>query len=80
VSHYIEEGGPFAQACAEIVSGGGFDPFYVELWSEGDATKRKKKAASKTGYTCDACGLNAWAKPDASLICGDCDVPMLAEE
>jgi predicted SprT family Zn-dependent metalloprotease len=79
VSHYIEEGGRFAQACAELV-GGGFDPFYVELWSDADAAKRKKKAASKTRYTCESCGLNAWAKPDASLICGDCDVPMPAED
>jgi predicted SprT family Zn-dependent metalloprotease len=79
VSHYIEDGGRFAQACAELVKDG-FDPFYVELWSAGDAAKRRKKAASKTRYTCDSCGLNAWAKPDAALICGECDVPMLAED
>ena len=75
VSHYIEEGGPFARACAELVNGG-FDPFYVELWSEGDATKRKKKAASKTRYSCPECGTNAWAKPDVHLVCGECDERM----
>jgi transcription elongation factor Elf1 len=37
---------------------------------------RKKKRASKTKYTCPSCGLNAWAKPDAPLVCGDCQEPM----
>jgi hypothetical protein len=79
VSHYIEDGGRFAKACAALI-GGGFDPFYVELWSEGDAAKRKKKAASKTRYTCSDCDANAWAKPDMHLVCGDCDARMEAEE
>jgi hypothetical protein len=79
VSHYIEDGGRFAKACAALV-GGGFDPFYVELWSEGDAAKRKKKAASKTRYTCPDCDANAWAKPGMNLVCGDCDARMEAEE
>ena len=26
----------------------------------------------KTKYTCPTCGANAWAKPDAQLICGAC--------
>jgi len=46
VSHYIEEGGAFARACAELVSNG-FDALYIERWSEGDTAKRRKKAASK---------------------------------
>jgi ribosomal protein S27AE len=33
---------------------------------------RKKKAASKTKYTCPTCGANAWAKPEPRLICGTC--------
>jgi predicted SprT family Zn-dependent metalloprotease len=75
VSHYIEEGGRFARACAELIDGG-FDPLYVELWSDGEAAKRKKKAASKTRYTCPECQTNAWAKPNVHLICGDCDERM----
>jgi hypothetical protein len=71
VSHYIEAYGRFHRACAELLSHG-FDPFYVELWNEGDAAKRRKKSASKTRYTCPACGVNAWAKPQTALICGDC--------
>jgi hypothetical protein len=63
MSHYIQEDGPFARVCAELIARG-FDPLYVERWSEGAAVTRKKKAASKTRYTCPTCGLNAWAKPD----------------
>jgi hypothetical protein len=37
-----------------------------------DDPERKKKAASKTKYTCPNCDQNAWAKPDAGLICGIC--------
>ena len=58
VTHYIEKDGYFAKACAELI-GKGFSLPYVEMWSEEEALKRKKKAASKTRYTCPACGLNA---------------------
>jgi predicted SprT family Zn-dependent metalloprotease len=70
VSHYIESGGPFETACADLMRQG-FDVRYVELW--GDPETRKKKAASKTKYSCPTCGTNAWAKPTTNLICGDCD-------
>jgi predicted SprT family Zn-dependent metalloprotease len=79
VSHYIETYGGFHRACMELVSSG-FDPLYVELWSESDKAKRKKKAASKTRYTCPTCGVNAWAKPQTALICGDCEEKMEADE
>jgi predicted SprT family Zn-dependent metalloprotease len=79
VSHYIEAGGAFAQTCAELTSKG-FDALYVELWGDGEAEKRKKKTASKTKYTCPACSANAWAKPQTSLICGDCHQAMHADE
>jgi predicted SprT family Zn-dependent metalloprotease len=76
VSHYIAGGGPFDRACRELIEQG-FAVRYVELWSDEQA--RKKKAASKTKYTCPACGLNAWGKPDLNLVCGDCDERMEAE-
>lgn len=73
VSHYVEAGGAFAKACAYLTRTAGFEALYVELWGEGDGKKRAKKAASKTKYTCPSCGLNAWAKPNVDLKCGDCD-------
>ncbi len=77
VSHYIAEGGPFARACAELI-GKGFDALYIERWSDNSEARRKKKSASKTCYTCPDCGVKAWAKPEVSLICGDCDEPLRA--
>jgi len=80
VTHYIAQGGPYQSAFAELEATG-FDALLVELWSEGEArAKRKAKNASKTRYTCPSCGLNAWAKPDAPLACGDCGVRMEAPE
>ena len=38
------------------------------------------KSASKTRYTCPSCGLHAWAKPGARLMCGDCEIVMEAPE
>jgi predicted SprT family Zn-dependent metalloprotease len=79
VTHFIEPGGRFEQACtAYLATGTAF--LYHDRAGEGDAATRKKKAASKTKYTCPACGLNAWAKPDARLICGDCSEELEAEE
>jgi predicted SprT family Zn-dependent metalloprotease len=79
VSHYIEAGGRFDRACAELVRKGGTLP-YVELWGDEAARKTaKKKAASKTKYTCPSCAANAWAKPETNLLCGDCDEAMEAE-
>jgi predicted SprT family Zn-dependent metalloprotease len=80
VSHYIAPGGPYQTAFVELEASG-FDALYVELWSEGQGkAKRKAKAASKTRYTCPHCGLNAWAKPAAPLMCGDCGICMEAPE
>ena len=36
----------------------------------------RKKAASKTRYTCPGCGVNAWGKGGLHLICADCDQSM----
>jgi hypothetical protein len=80
ISHYIAEGGPYQTAFA-VLEAGGFGALYVELWAEGAGrAKRKAKNASKTSYTCPQCGLNAWAKPAAPLMCGDCGVRMEAPD
>ena len=69
VTHYIIPGGAYAVAFAKLASTG----FRLNWQSHPFAAgERKKKAASKTKYTCPACGVNAWAKPDTLLICGAC--------
>ena len=79
VSHRIDVGGGFDVACAKLMKQG-VQIDYVEAWTTEGKAKAKKKLASKTKYSCPACGANAWAKPAANLICGDCDEAMEAEE
>jgi predicted SprT family Zn-dependent metalloprotease len=80
VTHLIEQGGRFERACTAYLATAPAI-LYHDRAGDGEADPaRKKKAASKTKYTCPACGLNAWAKPAARLICGDCSEEMEAEE
>ena len=80
VSHYIEAGGRFELACTAYLATGAAI-LYSDRAGDGDAAKtRKKKAASKTKYTCPGCGTNAWAKPGTNLVCGDCNEAMEADE
>jgi|3_EtaG_2_1085321.scaffolds.fasta_scaffold87204_1 hypothetical protein len=39
----------------------------------------KVKPGSRTKYTCPICGLNAWAKKGASLMCGDCSIALVGQ-
>lgn len=79
MGHYIAEKGAFAAAVATLLTEGYALP-YVELWDENDESKRKKKASSKTKYTCPDCGANAWAKPETRLLCGECAVNLQPTE
>ncbi len=72
VSHYIIAGAAFAVAFAKLQATG----FTLRWQSRSDDPQRKAKTASKTKYTCGICGLNAWAKPESKLLCGDCQEPM----
>ncbi len=76
VTHLIEENGRFARSVKKLLEE---HPAILYHDRSENNTARKKKAASKTKYTCPGCGLNAWAKPDAPLVCGDCQEPMQAE-
>src|SRR5271165_2566036 len=69
VTHYIVAGGPYATAYAKLKATG-----FQLHWQSApqDSQIRVKKAASKTKFTCQECGQNAWAKADALLICGAC--------
>jgi len=75
VSHYVIEGGPFAQAFAAMPTE------YLLPWVcwEVEAIAIKKpRRASKVKFTCGAaCGANAWGKPGLQLVCGECDVEMI---
>jgi predicted SprT family Zn-dependent metalloprotease len=77
MSHYIEEGGPYARAYARLESP---RVLYRDVHDAGESATRRKKAASKTKYTCPGCEANAWAKPGMNLVCGDCSEAMIAQD
>jgi len=69
VTHYIVDGGAYANAYGKLKERG----FQLHWESApGEEGARANKKASKTKYTCPECGQNAWAKPNALLICGAC--------
>jgi hypothetical protein len=68
VTHYILPGGRYAKAYAKLAAGG----FQLHWQSVPASELARGKKASKRKFTCPACGQNAWAKPDALLICGEC--------
>jgi hypothetical protein len=83
MSHYIIPEGRFANAYAKLAATG----FQLHWQSAPASGEGRAKKSSKTKFTCPECGQNAWAKPDALLICGECfdegegDTPfMLAEQ
>jgi hypothetical protein len=65
VTHYIIPGGRYSQAYAKLADRG-----FQLHWQSLPVVSAKK--SSKTKFTCPECGQNAWAKPDAQLICGVC--------
>ncbi len=74
MTHYIEEGGAFDQACDELLESG-----FVIPWLSVDTTPepKEKKPSSKTKFTCHSCEANAWGKPELRIFCADCDEQML---
>jgi hypothetical protein len=76
MTHYTILGGLFDRACTELLGDGVKLEWQSREWSAGGSRKTR---SSKTKYTCPECGLNAWAKPAAPLICGDCKAEMIGE-
>ena len=83
VTHVIETNGLFEKVCAKLICEGFRIPWQAVTGNKEEIEKRKelakKKAASKTKYSCSKCKSNAWAKPNTKLICGRCEEPMLTE-
>jgi hypothetical protein len=66
VTHFVIPEGRFSKAYAKLADTG----FQLHWQSLPVAWSAKK--TSKNKFTCPECGQNAWAKPGASLICGQC--------
>ena len=76
ITHYIVPGGRFDRAADALLQ----DGFELSWQSFKLSTQKGKGKANKTKYTCPDCGLNAWAKPEAHLVCGECSETMEMEE
>ena len=70
VSHYVIAGAEFDTECDKFLDG------YGLVWeSAARGTVPVPKGASqqtRAKFSCPICGLNAWAKPDAQLLCQRC--------
>jgi predicted SprT family Zn-dependent metalloprotease len=77
MTHYIEDDGPFASACAELLDSG-----FTIPWLSVDTTPEPKEraASTRTKFTCACCQSNAWGKPDLVIYCGPCDERMMPPE
>jgi hypothetical protein len=62
---YVIENGPYALAYQKLAARG----FQLHWQSLRQPTPSRN---SKTKFTCPTCQQNAWAKPDAQLLCGVC--------
>ncbi|MEM8945035.1 MAG: SprT-like domain-containing protein [Planctomycetota bacterium] len=76
---YIIRNDRFDVVTRELLAGG-----FKITWNDNATRLRKPAGTSGAGgsatlvtntrqkYHCSQCGLNAWAKPNAKLVCGDC--------
>jgi hypothetical protein len=72
VTHHIVSGGLYAAAYAKLKQHG----YHLGWQSRPNDPQAGAKRSSKTKFTCELCGQNAWAKPDAVIACGACNVMM----
>jgi len=77
MSDYIIEDGPFDTSTNKLLKSD-----FTLTWKDthtATATRHARKKPNRSNrqkYTCPECGFNAWARPRASLVCGDCMISM----
>ena len=74
MTHYIIDAGPFQVEAEKLIKSG-----FTLTWQCKSAEAKQKQLKSKIKYSCPECGQNAWAKPDAKLMCGECEQTMECE-
>jgi predicted SprT family Zn-dependent metalloprotease len=70
MSDYIVKGGRFDKVTAELLRQG----YSVSWMDRFDRQRAGGNRSNREKYTCRKCGLNAWARPGAKLMCGECKV------
>ena len=74
ITHYILPQGPFDLAANTLLKTG-----FKLNWQSVAPDKKERKTQDRIKFQCPSCGQNAWAKPTATLICGECKTPMEAQ-
>jgi predicted SprT family Zn-dependent metalloprotease len=88
MDHYIREGGAFARSCAALLvqpfTINWLDRFAMlsqampetgvlpELTALGVEAARQARVGNRVKYRCAICKMQAWGKPNLSLLCGTC--------
>lgn len=68
VSHYIIEGGPYAES---------YERLEISIdWAALERTKKKKQREPKITYACEACEVKVRGKSGFNIVCGDCGEEM----
>lgn len=67
MTHYIVEGGRFAQAFATM------SPSYLLPWACVSEGSKGSVAKNKVKYTCAGCSTKVWGKPELAIVCRECD-------
>ena len=74
MSHYIIDGDLFDTHAIGLIESG------FKLYWFGLKNPTVKRPKSKFKYTCHGCMINAWAKKDVSILCGECGNPLVMED
>ena len=78
MSDYIVDGGPFQAACRRLLARGfrldwqSHQRTHIAGVEEDQGEYQPPLKRVRIRFTCPICGLKAWAKPEAALICGQC--------
>lgn len=75
MTHMVVDGGAYDQAFAAMP-----DECRLPWLCREPKEEAKERPRSKVKFTCPGCEARAWAKPSASLKCGECDQAMAPEE
>lgn len=67
ISQYILAGGRFDAALSSL-----FTQARISWQGQAQAGARGGMRQTRQKYTCPGCGLNVWARPEAKILCGDC--------
>lgn len=76
MTHYIISGGKFERLMDTYLQ----DKKSIFYQDSPVPTMKRVAKKNKIKYTCPTCGLNAWGKPNANLMCGTDQETMLSEE